>query len=262
MASYYLGFCYFNGRRFDMADKAFRSFTQRFPNSEFAPEAYYYYSESNYNLGNLEECIRGFDVVITRFPRHERAVEALYTKAWALLDLGREEQAIEALQLLMEKYPESQFAPSSLFSIADYYYNAQRYDEAMTNYKKVLELYPDSEVAAKIPDTLKDLTDTIAYIEYEKGWTLFMQARETQDLNAYRQAAEVFNTVVTQYPYTESEIGAYSNMGICYEALSEWKKAADAYDMVIKRFEEGASVGQEAYTFARMHKDYIVANRF
>jgi hypothetical protein len=51
-------------------------------------------------------------------------------------------------------------------------------------------------------------------------------------------------------------------MGICYEALGEWQKAADAYDQVMKRYEEGAAVGQEAYTFARMHKDYIVANRF
>ena len=35
MAHYYLGFCYYNGRRFTDADKAFRSFTQKYPNSEF-----------------------------------------------------------------------------------------------------------------------------------------------------------------------------------------------------------------------------------
>ena len=179
-----------------------------------------------------------------------------------MLDLGRNEEAIASLRLLIERYPNSSFAPSSLFSIADYYYNEQRYQEAMENYQKVVELYPNSEVAAKVPETLTDLKETIAYLEYEKGWDLFVQAREKEDLNLYRQAAEIFNTVVTQYPYTESEIGAYSNMGICYEALGEWKKAADAYDQVMKRYEEGATVGLEAYNFARLHKDYIIANRF
>ena len=262
MAHYYLGFCYFNGRRFDEAYRTFKDFTDRYTNSEFAPEAYYYYSESNYNLGNLEDCIKGFDIVINRFPKHERAVEALYTKSWALLDLSRNEEAISSLRLLIEKYPESPYAPSALFSIADYYYNEQQYQEAMVNYQKVLDLYPDSEVAAKVPATLNDLKETVAYLEYEKGWNLFMQARETEDLNLYRQAAEIFNSVVTQFPNTESEIGAYSNMGICFEALGEWQKAADAYDQVMKRYEEGATVGLEAYNFARLHKDYIIANRF
>ncbi|MCE5252354.1 tetratricopeptide repeat protein [bacterium] len=262
MAHYYLGFCYYNGRRFDMAYSTFKSFTQKYPNSEFTPEAYYYYSDSSYNLGNLEDCIQGFDMVINRYPNHPRSVEALYTKAWALLDLGREEEAMKSLRLLIDKYPESQYAPSSLFSIADFYYNQQNYPEALSTYQQVLDKYPNSEVAVKVPETIKDLKETIAYIEYEKGWNLFTQARELNDMNLYRQAAEIFNNVVTQYPYTESEIGAYSNMGICYEAIGEWQKAADAYDQVMKRYEEGAAVGQEAYTFARMHKDYIVANRF
>ena len=88
-----------------------------------------------------------------------------------------------------------------------------------------------------------------------------MQARDTENLDFYRQAAVIFNNVVEKYPYTESEIGAYSNMGICYEALTEWQNASDAYDQVMKRYEEGAMVGIEAYNFARMHKDYIKANR-
>ena len=169
---------------------------------------------------------------------------------------------MSSLRLIVEKYPESQFAPSSLFSIADYYYNEERYQDAMDNYQKVMELYPNTDVALKIPETLAELKETIAYIEYDKGWNLFMEARDKEDLNLYRQAAEIFNTVVTKYPNTESEIGAYSNAGICYEALGDWKKAAEAYDQVMKRYEEGATVGLEAYNFARLHKDYIVANRF
>jgi TolA-binding protein len=80
-------------------------------------------------------------------------------------------------------------------------------------------------------------------------------------LDKFRQAAEIFENVAENYPYTESEIGAYSNMGMCYEELGQWQKAADAYDMVIQRFEEGADVAQDAYSFAQQHKDWIVANQ-
>ena len=67
--------------------------------------------------------------------------------------------------------------------------------------------------------------------------------------------------VSREYPYTEAEIGAYSNGGMCYEALEEWQNAVDCYDKVILRFEEGAQVTAEANNFAVAHKNYIVANK-
>jgi len=70
----------------------------------------------------------------------------------------------------------------------------------------------------------------------------------------------MFQEIVDKYPNTESEIGAYSNMGICFEAMSQWRNAIEAYDKIIMKWEEGAEVSDEAATFARMHKDYIVAN--
>jgi len=262
MAHYYLGFCYYNGRRFDEAYEAFRSFAQQYPNSEFTPEAIFYYSDCQYNLGDMERAVEGFSIVLNKYPRHEKAPESIYTMAWALMDIGREAEAITALNKLVDDYPESEFTPSSLFSVADYYYNEQQYQEAIDSYQKVLDNYPESEVAAKVPDTLKELKELIAYLEYEKGYVLFAQARENNDdLNMYRQAAEIFDRVATEYPYTESEIGAYSNMGMCYEALELWQKAVEAYDMVIQRYEEGMEVGIDAFNFANSHKNYIVADK-
>ncbi len=261
MAHYYLGFCFHNGRRFTESIETFRSFAQKYPRSEFTPEAIFYYSEGEYNIGDLQDAIDGFDVLLRRYPKHDKAAEALYTKAWAYLDLEQEDQAISTFQQLVEEFPNSEFASTSLFSIADYYYNIQEYELALENYELVMENYGDTEVAEKVPETLKDLKETIAYIEYEKGWNIFTQAQDTGDLNLYQQAADIFTSIVENYPDTEAEIGAYSNIGICYEALDRWQEAIDAYDMVIMKYEEGADVNEEAFNFARMHKDYIVANR-
>jgi TolA-binding protein len=266
MAHYYLGFCYYNGRRFSEALSAFRSFSDRYPNSEFTPEAIYYYSECNYNLGNYQDSVTGFNTVITKYPNHEKAEEAVFTKAWALLDLQREDEAMTTLRLLVDKYPKSKFAPQSLFSIADSYYNAQKYEDALNTYQEVLKKFPESDVAKKIPETIAELKETIAYVEYEKAYEPFAKAREGKAdpatiMNWYRQAAAGFESVVSKYPGTESETGSLSNMGITYEELGEWKKAADAFDKVMKKFEATGAVTQEAFTFAKAHKDYIVANK-
>jgi len=101
----------------------------------------------------------------------------------------------------------------------------------------------------------------LAYIEYEKGWEIFTQAQESENQDLYRQAVSIFGNIVTNYPNTEAEIGALSNMGICYEALSRWQDAIGSYENVIRRYEEGAAVSDEALNFAIMHRDYIVANR-
>jgi len=261
MVQYYLGFCYYNGRRFSDAIKTFRDFAQRYPNSEFTPEAIFYYSDGEYNLGNLDEAIKGFDLMISRYPRHDKIAEAYYTKAWAYLDLNREDDAIATFQTLVDRFPESEFAATALFSIADYYYNKQDYESAIANYERVLEKYPNTEVAGRVPETLLDLKETVAYIEYEKGWDMFSQAQDTENFDLYRQAVAIFEQIVKVYPNTEAEIGAFSNMGISYEALGRWQDAINAYDRVIQRYEEGAAVSDEAFNFARMHKDYIVANR-
>jgi len=266
MAHYYLGFCYYNGRRFSEALSAFKSFSDKYPSSEFTPEAIYYYSDCNYNLGNYEESVKGFNQVITRYPNHEKAEESIFTKAWALLDLQREDEGMATLRQLVDKYPKSKYAPQSLFSVADSYYNAQKFEDALKTYQEVLQRYPESEVAKKIPETIKELQETVAYIEYEKAFEAFGKAREGKAdpatiLAYYKQAAAGFEIVVSKYPGTESETGALSNMGIAYEELGEWQKAANAFDKVMKKFESTGSVTQEAFTFAKAHKDYIVANK-
>ncbi len=261
MAHYYLGFCYYNGRRFTEASQTFRSFADKYPNSEFTPEAVFYYADCNYNLGNMEEAVKWFNTVVQRYPTHEKAEEAFFTKAWALLDLQREEEGINTFLQLVEKYPKGKFAATSLYSAADYYYNVQKYEDALRTYQDVLNRYPDSDVAKKIPETIKELSETVAYIEYEKAFAVFTQAKEKADPTLYKQCAAQFEEIVKKYPGTESETGAYANMGFAYEEVGDFQKAVKAYEQVIKKYEAGAGVSPEAFTFARMHRDYIQANK-
>lgn len=259
-AHYYLGFCYYNARMFSDAAKVFRDFARIYPNSEFTPEAIFYYSDCYYNIGNLDEAVKGFDLVISKYPKHAKAAEAIYTKGWAYLDLGKENESLQTFQVLTDRFPQSEFAPTALFSVADFYYNKQDYENALKAYKQVLKDYPNTDVAKKVPDTIKDLQETVAYLDYEKAFAIFAKAQESKDLNLFSQAAGLFSTIATKNPGTESEIGSYSNMGICYETLGKWDDAVKAYNKVIELFESGAPVSKEAFNFASQHKNYITAN--
>jgi tetratricopeptide (TPR) repeat protein len=262
MAHYYLGFCYYNGRRFTEAAQTFRSFAEKYPNSEFTPEALFYCGDCNYNLGNQEEAVKWFNMVITRYPSHEKAEEALFTKAWALLDLQREEEGMNTLRQLVDKYPKGKFAAVALFSVADYYYNTQKYEEALNTYQEVLKNYPDSDVAKKIPDTINELSETVAYLDYEKAFTLFSQAKEKADLNLYRQSAELFEAILKKFPGTESETGSLANLGVAYEEIGEFQKAVNVYDRLMKKYESaGGNVSLDAFNFARAHRAYIMTNK-
>jgi hypothetical protein len=50
-------------------------------------------------------------------------------------------------------------------------------------------------------------------------------------------------------------------MGFAYEELGEFQKAVNAYEQLMKKYESSGGVSQEAFNFARMHRDYIVANK-
>jgi outer membrane protein assembly factor BamD (BamD/ComL family) len=99
----------------------------------------------------------------------------------------------------------------------------------LNTYQEVMKKYPDSDVAKKIPETITELKETIAYVDYEKAYEFFAKAREGKSdpntiLGWYRQAAAGFEQVVAKYPGTESETGSLSNMGIAYEELANGKK--------------------------------------
>ena len=59
---------------------------------------------------------------------------------------------------------------------------------------------------------------------------------------------------------SQVEVGALSNLGICYELLRRWKDAVQTYDRVITLYEDDRA-SQEAYKFAKGHRDWIVTTR-
>ena len=111
-----------------------------------------------------------------------------------------------------------------------------------------------------MPRLVSELREAIAYERYEEGIALMDSAEAAGQDEYYRQAIAVFEAVIAEYPGTESEIGALSNMGVCLEELGRWQDAVGAYDRVIGMFEEERAT-RDAFQFAKAHRDWIVSAR-
>ena len=71
--------------------------------------------------------------------------------------------------------------------------------------------------------------------EYGKAITVFLEAQKTEAPAKFAEAVPLFERVVEEFPGTESEIGALSNLGVCYEYLHEWRKAVDVFDRLLSK---------------------------
>ena len=258
---YYLGYALFNLTRFERAAVVFSELASTYPASELAPDALFRAAEAEYNLDRFDKALDSYQGLLDRYPAADLADGALYNKAWSLLNLERDGEALRDFERLSSGYPESPLAADAQFTIGDFLYNQKRYVEALDAYNAVLARFPDSDAARKVPPLLEDLREVVAYRTYAEVEAVFVKALEEQDPDQFREAIKGFAGIVETYPGTESEIGALSNMGVCYESLEEWDKAVEAYERVLSRFDGEAAEQVEAYRFARMHKEWIETTR-
>ena len=260
LVSFYLANAYYSLREFEQARAIFQQLLADYPNARELPDILFGLAESFYQQGQYAEAIVYYQRLLGEFPDEPSADDSQYNMAWCLIELKRTEQAMQAFRVLLERYPQSEFAASVQFTFGDYAYNRGDYQEAMRLYLLVQERFPTAEVASQVPRLVAELREAIAYERYEQGIALMDSAEATKETQYYQQAVEIFQDVIDNYPGTESEIGALSNMGVCLEELGKWRQAVEAYDRVIQLFEDKRAT-RDAFLFAQSHRDWIVSTR-
>ncbi len=264
---YYLGYAHFNLREWDQSLEAFRGLVDRFPNAEVAAEALMRSAESAFNLGRFDEVAALYGRLLESYPESPFSDDAMYNLAWAHYEAKDEEAFIAGLERLLSTYPGSEFVADARFTLGDYYFNKEEYERAQSEYRIVLAEHGGSAIAREVPEVLRKVREIIAYNEYERAMAVFSEglsldkeARGDEAVRKFEEAAPLFTALMEKYPGTEVEVGALSNLGICYEFLRRWQEAVQAYDKVIALYEQ-EKASQEAFQFAKGHRDWIVTSR-
>jgi tol-pal system protein YbgF len=98
---------------FDLAIDGFQAFLAKNPESDLADNAAFWWAESLYSQKKYPEAIAQFDVVVSKYPRSDKVPASLLKKGYAYISLGERAQGIVQLQYVVHEHPNSQEAATA-----------------------------------------------------------------------------------------------------------------------------------------------------
>jgi len=109
-AAFDKGLAEFKAGNHQAANQSFAAFLQRYPESGYLPQAYFWLGSAHFAQQECSKAIPAYQTVTTRFPNSQKAPEALLNIASCQLDLKDKGGARETLEQLLKKYPSSSAA--------------------------------------------------------------------------------------------------------------------------------------------------------
>lgn len=104
---YNAAFADYTSGRYDLAREGFAEVLQRFPQSQLAPEAAYWWAETYYAEGEHAQARDGFQRVVERWTDHRMVPAARLKLAYSLLELGERDRAMQVLDEIVRQHPGS-----------------------------------------------------------------------------------------------------------------------------------------------------------
>ena len=92
----------------------FQELLTNYPESDYAPDAYFWIAESLAKEKNLPAADAAYAAVVTAYPNSPKAPTALYKRAQLLIEQGNTAQARPLLQQVIDRYPRSDEAERAL----------------------------------------------------------------------------------------------------------------------------------------------------
>ena len=109
-AAFDRGLAEFRAGNHAAANQSFSAFLQRYPESGYLPQAYFWLGSTHFAQQDCAKAIPAYQTVATRFPNSQKAPEALLNIASCQLDLKDKGAARDTLEQLLKKYPSSSAA--------------------------------------------------------------------------------------------------------------------------------------------------------
>jgi len=100
-------------RDFANAAKAFTTFLQRFPGSDYAPQAYYFLGSSYLAADDCKNAIPALQTVVSQNKKNQKTPDVMLNLAICHQDLDNSDAARSTLEALIKEYPSSPAADTA-----------------------------------------------------------------------------------------------------------------------------------------------------
>jgi len=104
---YETSLAYYNNEEYDLALKGFKSFLEKFPESELADNSHFWIGECFMALKEYEHAIRAYQEVIEKYPEGNKVPNAMLRQAVAWLEIGEKISSKLLLNKVLKNYPDS-----------------------------------------------------------------------------------------------------------------------------------------------------------
>ena len=91
--------------QYEQAVKGLTAFPEKYPQSSYLPNAYYWQGEANYVLRHFDLAIAAFQIVIDKFPTSSKVADATLKQGFSQYELGSLDVAKATLTRVIEQYP-------------------------------------------------------------------------------------------------------------------------------------------------------------
>ncbi len=148
-ATYLIGETYMNAGQYDNSATAFMDFVDRFPESEFAPQARFSIGEAQMQAQKYAEAEKTFDSIISGDLSKTNPVLPYAQLQIAFCKYYQEDTTgmSNALAKVIEKYPDSTEAGDAYYWIGYLLRSGQAYKEAAETYDNLIEKFPNHNYA-------------------------------------------------------------------------------------------------------------------
>jgi tol-pal system protein YbgF len=109
-AAYEDAFNLLRNQKYADAARKFNSFLQQFPDSDLAPNAYYWLGESYYVTQNYQVALESFQKLLGKYPESGKAADALLKLGYCQLELRQAQAGERTLNEVVKRYPGSNVA--------------------------------------------------------------------------------------------------------------------------------------------------------
>jgi tol-pal system protein YbgF len=119
------------------------------PSSAADEEAIYLKSFDQLRAGKYDSAIAGFRSMVSKYPQGNYADNAWYWMGESYHVKGQDADALKSYQSLLQGFPASPKVPDALLKIGAIYQTQQKTTEARDSYSRLLKQYPNSSAASQ-----------------------------------------------------------------------------------------------------------------
>lgn len=104
-SAYDAAFKSLRGGDYVTASRGFRDFLVKYPDSQLAPNAYYWLGESYYVTMNYQVAIEAFQRLVKNYPQSDKVSDGLLKVGYCQIELKQQDAAVATLKQVTTKYP-------------------------------------------------------------------------------------------------------------------------------------------------------------